>query len=118
MLQAGIFKNYEKNLEFSEIGSTGKMRQRFIKNVEKIKELEVHFDSSPPMEKSNFLYGIRLWWKFFRLYSIRKKVIQKTNFQGQWAAGEMKIQNEPIKPKIVSIICASFVLQFLTWIPF
>ncbi len=54
------------------------------------------------MEKSNFLYG-------FRLCSIRTKVIQKTNFQGQRTAGEMKIQNGPIKPKMVLFICTSFV---------
>ncbi len=45
-----------------------------------------------------------------------EQVIQKTNFQGHWAAGEIKIQNGPIEPKMVSIVCASLVLQFFLFV--
>ncbi len=40
----------------------------------------------------------------------QKLFLKKTNFQSQWAAGEMKIQNDPIASKIVSIVYAAIFL--------
>ncbi len=48
--------------------------------------------------------------KFFRVCSVRSKVIIKTNFQGHWASGDMKIQNGQLEPKMVLIVGPSFVL--------
>ncbi len=65
------------------------------------------------LNENQFFYAIRLCWFVMKIFSFvlnEIKVIQKTNFQGQWTVGEMIIQNGLIEPKIVSIICVAIFL--------
>ncbi len=65
------------------------------------------------------LYWQNIW--FFRLCSIRSNVMEKFRFsrsrmQLLWAAVEMKIQNGRMKTKIMSILCAAFVLSIFLFV--
>ncbi len=118
--------------------------------------LEVHFTSSPPMEKSNFLYAFVCAENFFVCAQFKKKLFKKQIFKvsgllekwkfemdrssRKWCHSfvlhlcwfvlqffsfvlhpfsnggrkhpynRVKFQNGPIGAKVVSIVCASFVL--------
>ncbi len=90
------------------------------RNVAIWKKGNINITRTPTL-KFNFLDSIRSCFgcigcaqNFFVIAQLGEKLFfkKKSNFQGQWAFADMKIQNGGIEPKMVSTVCAGLFSNF------